>query len=304
MHYRLSFILASLIFFGRIGLSASLPVDISTVDVLSNGTRISATVYMPQVDDATLKLPAIAMAHGWGGEAAHLSRYATKFAAAGFLVVAFDYRGWGTSDSRMVQVRNNAGDGYQLIEYKGVVDPIDQAEDYFSVLNWINTHPKVDINNIGLWGTSWSGGTVVYVAARDQRVKALVSQVSPVGWPDSSQNQWLLTGGERARGTRSYPDPFKRAIGSLRGDMIWERLALFNPREDASRLKHCASLFLVAEHEELFNNDKTALVAHQRIPAPSKYVVIPGATHYSIYDGAGLTTAINEAITWFEEHLR
>ena len=55
----------------------------------------------------------------------------------------------------MVQVRNNAGDGYQLIEYKGVVDPIDQAEDYFSVLNWINTHPKVDINNIGLWGTSW-----------------------------------------------------------------------------------------------------------------------------------------------------
>ena len=78
MHHRLSFILISLIFFGRIGLSASLPVDISTVDVLSNGTRISATVYMPQVDDATLKLPAIAMAHGWGGEAAHLSRYATK----------------------------------------------------------------------------------------------------------------------------------------------------------------------------------------------------------------------------------
>ena len=145
---------------------------------------------------------------------------------------------------------------------------------------------------------------MVYVAARDQRVKALVSQVSPVGWPNSSQNQWLLTGGERARGTRGYPDPFKRAIGSLRGDMIWERLALFNPREDASRLKRCASLFLVAEHEELFNNDKTALVAHQRIPAPSKYVVIPGATHYSIYDGAGLTTAINEAITWFEEHLR
>jgi fermentation-respiration switch protein FrsA (DUF1100 family) len=280
-----------------------LSVEVSSTNILSNGTRISATVYTPQFDDVTLRLPAIAMAHGWGGKSAHLARYASKFAAAGFLVVSFDYRGWGESDSRMVQVRSADDGQYRLIEYKGVVDPIDQAEDYFSVVNWLATHPKVDVGKIGLWGTSWSGGTVVYVAARDSRIKALVSQVSPVGWPGSPQTSWLQIGGERARGIRGYPAPFKKEIGNLSGGMIWERLALFNPRNDASLLEHCASLFLVAENEELFDNSKTALVAHKRAPSPTKYTVVPGATHYSIYDGASLTVAIKEAISWFEQHL-
>jgi pimeloyl-ACP methyl ester carboxylesterase len=280
-----------------------LPVEISKVDILSNGTRISATVYTPQLDDLALRLPAIAMAHGWGGKSAQLSRYASKFAAAGFLVVSFDYRGWGRSDSRMVQVRSSDDGQYKLVEYKGVVDPIDQAEDYFSVVNWLATHPQVDIEKIGLWGTSWSGGTVIYVAARDSRVKALVSQVSPIGWPGSLENRWLQIGGERARGIRGYPTPFKKEIGNLTGGMIWERLALFNPQKDISLLTDCASLFLVAENEELFDNNKTALVAHKRAPSPTKYTVIPGATHYSIYDGAGLTIAIKEAISWFEQHL-
>ncbi|MDC1311499.1 alpha/beta fold hydrolase [Burkholderiales bacterium] len=304
LHYRVFLLFGSLFFLTRIALGATAPVEVSSVDILSNGTRISATVYVPIANDTKVKLPAIAMAHGWGGKAAHLSRYASEFSSAGFLVVAFDYRGWGRSDSRMVQTRSIENGEYELVEYKGVVDPIDQAEDYIAVVNWLATHPKVDVENIGLWGTSWSGGTVVYVAARDSRIKALVSQVSPVGWPEDPKNKWLQIGGERSRGIRGYPAPFKKEIGNLTGGMIWERLALFNPRNDVHLLKHCASLFLVAEHEELFDNNKTALVAYRRAPSPTKYTVIPGATHYSVYDGTGLTIAINEAVSWFKEHLK
>lgn len=309
IHHRLFLILilGSILFTAPAAFSASLPVETSKVSILSNGTRISATVYTPQFDDATRKLPAIAMAHGWGGKSAHLARYASKFAAAGFMVVSFDYRGWGNSDSRLVQVRSVDDGSYELVEYKGVVDPIDQSEDYFSVINWLSTHPQVDVEKIGLWGTSWSGGTVVYVAARDPRVRVIVSQVSPIGWPDDLRRQWkqqwLQIGGERTRGIRGYPAPFKKEIGNLTGGMIWERLALFNPRDDVSLLKGCASLFLVAENEELFDNDQTALVAYKRAPSPKEYIVIPGANHYSIYDGESLTIAIREAISWFAEHL-
>ena len=48
------------------------------------------------------KLPTIIMCHGWGGLAAHLRADAVVFAKAGYLVVVFDYRGWGASDSRVI----------------------------------------------------------------------------------------------------------------------------------------------------------------------------------------------------------
>lgn len=35
----------------------------------------------------------------------------------------------------------------------------------------------VDTKRIGLWGTSYGGGHVLYVAAHDKRVQCIVSQV-------------------------------------------------------------------------------------------------------------------------------
>ena len=281
------------------------PISKTDISFLSDGTRVSATLFVPKQADSTEKLPAIAMAHGWGGEANHLFRYAKKFAERGIFVLVFDYRGWGESDSRLINVKNPNSNGYETIEYKGLIDPLDQAEDYFSALNWLATDTRVDPNRIGLWGTSWSGGTIVYVAARDHRVKALVSQASPIGWAgDWGQiDHWLEVGGERARGNRTYPKPFKKEIGNLRGAMVYEKLARFKPRDDASSITNCASLFVVVENEELFDNTKTSLVAHKRVRGITDYVVLPDASHYSIYYGKHLQMATDLATDWFLKHL-
>ncbi len=80
-----------------------IPEDITfrTADIQSDGTRMAAEVYAPK-NPKTDKLPTIVMSHGWGGTAAILRPDAIRFAQAGYLVVAFDYRGWGNSDSRLV----------------------------------------------------------------------------------------------------------------------------------------------------------------------------------------------------------
>ena len=77
------------------------PEDVSfrTATIMSEGTRMAAEVFAPK-KPATEKLPTIIMSHGWGGVAAVLRGDAVEFARAGFLVVTFDYRGWGASDSR------------------------------------------------------------------------------------------------------------------------------------------------------------------------------------------------------------
>jgi outer membrane protein assembly factor BamB len=67
-------------------------VSFRAADIFSEGTRMSAEVFAPK-DPKSDKLPTIVMSHGWGGTAAALRPDAIKFAQAGYLVVAFDYRG-------------------------------------------------------------------------------------------------------------------------------------------------------------------------------------------------------------------
>src|SRR5262249_38292491 len=138
----------------------------------------------------TEKLPTIVMSHGWGGTAKALRPDAMAFAQAGYLVVAFDYRGWGNSDSRLIPIgKPETRDGKLIAEVKEVrevVDPIDQTTDILDAINWVAEDKQCDPDRIGIWGSSFSGGHVVYVAARDPRVKAFVSQVGAM------DGRWVL----------------------------------------------------------------------------------------------------------------
>jgi hypothetical protein len=49
------------------------------------------------------------------------------------------------------------------------------------------TLPVVDREHIGIWGTSYSGGHVIVVAAIDRRVKCVVSQVPYLGGFENSR---------------------------------------------------------------------------------------------------------------------
>src|SRR5262245_60983179 len=61
-------------------------------DVMSEGVRLTAEIYSLK-EPGSKPLPTIIMSHGWGGTAALLRQQALDFARAGYLVIAFDYRG-------------------------------------------------------------------------------------------------------------------------------------------------------------------------------------------------------------------
>src|SRR5512141_2433005 len=73
-------------------------LDFRKANVMSEGVRLTAELYSLK-SAAGKQLPTIIMSHGWGGTVANLRREALDFAHAGYLVIAFDYRGWGASDS-------------------------------------------------------------------------------------------------------------------------------------------------------------------------------------------------------------
>jgi dienelactone hydrolase len=288
-------------------LLAEVPIEKKTADIMSDGTRIHADIYRPKVGDQALKYPAIIMSHGWGGTANLLSETAADIAQGGFVVVVIDYRGWGRSDSRTIQVKNKDNKFGKTRELREVVDPLAQAEDIFSAINWAASDPQVEPSNIGLWGTSFSGGLTVYVAARDKRVKAIVSQVGSMGWgpyTDRYVREWNTKGGQRARGEIDYPQPGAKEVGSLIGGMVWEKLARFRPYEDADQLKNVAALFVVAKNEELFRNEDHSLAVFNKLSGAKEYLEIPNIKHYDIYSGPARKTATKAAINWFEKNLK
>jgi len=295
-------------------------IDYRKANVMSEGVRLTAELYSPK-SGAGKQLPTIIMSHGWGGTAALLRDVALDFAHAGYLVIAFDYRGWGASDSRVIltapEPAKKEGNKFtaEVMEIREVVDPLEQTQDIFNVIHWAMGEPQVDKNRIGLWGSSYSGGHVVYVAAHDPRVKCIVSQV---GAEDSRPKAQLTStfGSEadqlkvayeeatkRARGEIGYPPPRARVIGNLQGAPIREKLLRYAPVDDVPLINNCAMLFVVAEKEELFDNMLHAKLAYDRAREPKKYVVIPGITHYGVY-----TTARQQAtkieIEWYDEHLK
>jgi uncharacterized protein len=291
------------------------PADVAyrKATVISEGSRLAAELFSPK--SATDKaLPTIIMSHGWGGTAQQLRSDAAFFARAGYLVVTFDYRGWGASEGRMILTkpaeRGKPDEPFtgEVKEIREVVDPLEQTTDLLNVLHWVQGEKQCDTNRIGLWGSSYSGGHVVYAAARDPRVKATVSQVPALDsrfvlQTEDLRRQTFQQATQRARGEIGYPPPGQRVIGNLRGAPILDKLMQYAPVEDAASAPKCAMLFVLAGNEELFDNKQHGILAYERAKGPKKLVILPGIKHYDIYQGSR-KEAQRLALEWFDKYLK
>ncbi|MCW5759004.1 MAG: alpha/beta hydrolase, partial [Phenylobacterium sp.] len=137
------------------------PADVAfrSVSILSEGVRLHGEMFTPKAKVGQ-KLPTIVMAHGWGGTASGFRTDAVQLARAGYQVLTFDYRGWGESDSRVILKTpepNPLPPGRKFTAeveaVRGYVDPSEQTQDWFNVLDWAAADPSVDANRIGIRGS-------------------------------------------------------------------------------------------------------------------------------------------------------
>jgi dienelactone hydrolase len=282
-------------------------------DFTSDNVRLTAQWFYA-AENQGRKLPTVIMAQGWGATAASFREDAVDLARAGYVVMLFDYRGWGDSDGRVTLTgrRPAAGGTFdaQVRELRGYIDPGEQAEDWFNALSYAAADPMVDAGRIGLRGSDLSGGYVIFVAARDARVKALVSQVSSVDLrpykpyqPDPAKVivEANAAASRLAATQAPYPAPQAR-FGDLVGAPVGNKVVRWAPVEDAS-LVAAPALFVLAEHEELFANTNNGQKACEMVTGPRKLVMLPKITHYGVY-GAERQRAIDAAIDWFDRYLK
>ncbi|WP_322071715.1 alpha/beta hydrolase [Paraburkholderia bannensis] len=135
------------------------------VEFLSERALLRGWFYLPERARRAGGHPVIVMAHGFSAvKEQYLDRYAEVFASAGFAVLVYDHRNFGESEGLPRQE----------------VDPAMQKRGYRDAISYVSTRAEVDAARIGIWGSSFSGGHVLEVAAIDRRVKCVVSQVPQI----------------------------------------------------------------------------------------------------------------------------
>ena len=126
---------------------------------ISRGMSCKGWLYLPEGAE---RPPVIIMAHGFACEKDfRLPVFAQRFVEQGLAVFLFDYRYFGESE----------GWPRNLVDYRR------QLEDWEAAISFVQTIPEVNAKKMALWGTSYSGGHVISVAAKHPELKAVSAHV-------------------------------------------------------------------------------------------------------------------------------
>jgi uncharacterized protein len=268
--------------------------------------------------------PTVVMAHGFSAvKEMYLDDYAEAFAAAGLNALVYDNRGFGASDG----------------EPRQEIDPWAQVRDYRHAITYATTLPEVDAARFGVWGSSYSGGHVLVVAAIDRRVKAVVSQVPLVSghdnfralvradFIDGFRAQFDADRLARFRGeppamvpvvdkdplapsALPTPDSYtwftetnEKRAPSWRNEVTLRSVEMFTEYEPASYLPYISTtplLMLVAEGDHLVPSE-LAIAAYDKAHEPKQLVILPGG-HFDAYV-KGFDAASGTARDWLGLYL-
>ncbi|MCK6563701.1 MAG: alpha/beta fold hydrolase [Dehalococcoidia bacterium] len=286
------------------------------VSYFSEGTRVSAVLYLPDGQKSGERVPGVVLCHGFTAiKELILPDYGRRFAAAGIAALAFDYRGFGESDGT-----------------RGRLIWRDQVQDIRNSITFLETVPEIDPGRIGLWGTSYGGANVIYTAGIEPRAKCVVAQV---GFGDGGRRQReappeqtapmrAIISAERQKrvltGESTMVDPFTilsepdsvaffaeamKTHARLKTEIPLEFIEAtqeYVPEEMAPRIAPRALLVIAAENDATTPADEFRSV-YEKAGEPKKLVIIEGIRHYEIYGGEPLERSAREAADWFKRYL-
>jgi hypothetical protein len=292
------------------------------VEFDAEGVTLRGWLYTP--DGGGASAPTVVMAHGFSAvKEMYLDRFAESFAEAGLAALVFDNRNFGASDG----------------EPRQEIDPWAQVRDYRHAITYAGSRAEVDRDRIGIWGSSYSGGHVLVVAAIDRRVKAVVSQVPLVSGHDNFRAlvrsdfiplfRGLFDADREARyrgeppamvpvvdedplapSALPTPDSFawftrthEERAPSWRNEVTLRSVELFTEYEPGTYLPWISPtplLMCVAEGDVLTPTD-IAIAGYERAREPKRLEVLPGG-HFDAYVD-GFDPASTAAREWFVQHL-
>ena len=268
------------------------------------------------VPDGEGPFPGVVMSSGFAGvkEGFLGNPFHQVVAAAGIVVVLFDHPNTGESE----------GLPRQELDY------VAQQRAYQDAITFLAGREEVDADRIGIWGTSYSGGHVLAVAAHDKRVKAVVAQAMTISGhanllrrhtPASYAALRRSWADERLRLARGEPATMLKAFAedsestryqaarpvaerrNWRNEVTLRSWELYDQYEPAAFIERIAPvpLLMIVPVDDTMTPAEDALGAYARALEPKRLVTVPGS-HYAVYSDQFSRTS-SAARDWFAEHL-
>jgi fermentation-respiration switch protein FrsA (DUF1100 family) len=233
--------------------------------------------------------------------------YAARLAAAGFVTLAFDHRGFGGSEGRRAHE-----------------DTQGKLADLRAAVGVLAAHPAVDPQRIGLVGVCLGGGYALRAAAQDPRVRAVAGIAggynSPAHFardPDAYRaalagfaeqyDEYLPAvapdGGEAAMPGEEpysyYRDSTAMVTrGSLHSLMTFDALG-------AAPLLARTPLLVVHGRADAYCSPELAAAAYEAAPGPRRIEWLDCERHVDLYDQEPyVTQAVDATAAFLTEHLR
>ncbi|KAF4339184.1 kDa in traX-finO intergenic region [Fusarium beomiforme] len=297
---------------------------------MSSGRR---DVDFPTVDGLTLrgwfysasgegKHPCIIMANGMAGLKEQFTpSYAERFQAAGYGVLLFDHRNWGTSDGLP----------------RSETNPIQTSRDFHDAFDYVASLDEVDATRIVYWGTSMCGGSVLHAAAFDKRICAVVAQVPFVsgealgahlgpmisslyasrqqhkaGTPAPLIKMFAETSEESLQPDNNAllnDETIHGFIKALEVDKLpWTprvtpqtllNVLAFEPQAFMHRIAPTPLLMVLAEND-VSAPTSTQLKAYASAYEPKKLAILKGTGHFDPYHGKGFEASIKAQLAFLE----
>ena len=288
------------------------------VEFYSEGFKLCGDVYTPDGLQAGEVRAAVLLCHGYTGvKDLYLPDNAKSLNDAGYVVMTFDYKGWGNSE----------GTRSRLAPYSRVMDV--QA-----AMTFLALQPEAGEDRIGLYGTSYGGATVSWVGAVDQRAKCIVSVVG-IGngarwmsrvrrvdeWFDLKERSKEDREKRASTGESEYVDrseillPDRQsaelaaaarrnnpaAVGTIPLEYVDDTIG-FNPEWIVDKISPRPILFITSDNDRLvLPEESEQLYAHAG--DPKKLVVLKGYGHYEVYSEPAFSEVMAATLEWYGVYL-
>ncbi|MCP5102391.1 MAG: alpha/beta fold hydrolase [bacterium] len=286
------------------------------VQFYSEGSLVKGILYTPGESGEDGKVPAIVLCHGFAGvKELLLPAYAEAFSRGGYMVLTFDYRGFGESEGE-----------------PGKLSPQAQVTDIRNALSFMQSLPRVDAERLGLWGTSFGGANAVVASALDKRVKCLAVQLT------FEDGERVITGGlTQEEKDKLYATLTKIAVKAATRNQVMklpinkiltdeQSIEFYNKYKDSFQalnikipfltiretIEHKPGRYLDSVHVPLLivaaENDKVnpreeSEILYKKANEPKSLHIVAGATHYQVYEGEKFREVASKQLEWFGKHL-
>lgn len=285
------------------------------VEFVSQGQIIKGLITWPKNKEQLA--PAIVLCHGFAGvKELLLPVYAKAFSDHGYVVLSFDYRGFGESQ----------GEPGRLV-------PKLQIEDIHAATHYLSGLDGVDSSKIGLWGTSYGGANVVMAAAQGAPCACMVVQLTFANGERVVTQEMSLEEKENFFNTLSRIEAKKEKTGKEmmvnlskmlsdpQSKAFYERYRVDFPalnikipfltvKETLSHKpeEHIGScdvpVLIVAAENDSVNPVAESQHLYDHAHQPKELFIVEQVGHYDCYEGQAFERIIKQEINWFDRYLK